>query len=1148
MTDTGGTLDFEVDATNPAIITKIVSDMYPNIIQTLMTEYVQNALDSHRLAKSTRKIDITLPHTSNRFYYEVRDYGVGMTPEEIKNVFRFIFRSTKRDSDSLAGGFGLGKMVFGPYAGMMHVNLFSGTQVDEYVLHMDPSQAKIVHVASRPSDQPKGVGIRIPTNKGDASRFVLLAPTIYYALEEEVNVKEGGLPDTPGLVQTAWEEYKNRRSSLEVDASGHKMEISYIHNSSLEIASTGLALFLGSLPFSIKPSNFSESLCKKIQALQAVILECEAHAPAVKIFISAEPGAFPVVPARTDIKYIDKAGQRIVVALTRLAEKLVEDRAEDMADGFRAAAKMTHKSFIPVLNLLQNNGPLLRACVAAGIKPPEVHDAPDLGRLFYGYCDRMRVYAVAMSLPPGRETASSSMFRAAIDAAHTPDPTASQAPWAPEDTGEPPLDRMQTARGNPPDGRLQLFERCVREDGDVFMLDRFFNKAGNGWLRDALRVLTHVKQIHTLRARDKSYSPSRQLFTWADWGGTRDIPPLGEKPPKILPGLMAPRTDYVQRSFYYDNREHHKMDIHGSPRIVNTSFVPVLLSLLMFHDVDMLAAFYKQPKRRIGVQRRGNALHQKLAQDYGEDYPHSYRAPILVELDLEPAEFFKKLKSLGVYVPERQWDFPDAEVLPKREKKARKSIGVSQWLTYTGSEPIPWDIRIEQSKYAPPPEWLKTLIKTVPNSTMFTVRTPMGAMRKRGYDIPTHPHMKMSNLTFLTSCAMYGGHSPFTPVVNVSTEENIPDDQINAYKLIHAQATLSKSWELIRAPAQNSLKVELALRHVKTKKVFAFLPDITPVRPLNHMKVTQVLYPKEWKSGVVVPYVAVILLEACSLLEHRCALITAPFKSEAITLIRKLKDAFGQDVLEAYRALRIAGLQAKVHQSSHVPRCDGNNIKWAVFRSQNGYTAPLLGSSDARFDMYIGNYEDEKCQEIRPVSRDHPAPVGMDTTDSLPWLELTQKLLGGVPHLVQFSLADRHKQCTGLVKGAEDVSPLMLMIRLRRVLRLAYLSTLVTPAQLDEATQPMPIFDKWPGVEPGRWFVHGHQTLHNRLFDGETKLGLARFFLEEGALPLECTNRHTVPHLVPNLNALALWHGMATRKEFAALKNLDFGLLPWLNC
>src|SRR5688572_23276532 len=93
---------------NPVVIMKIMrSKLYSNPIKVLIQEYLCNARDANREAGCDRAIEVHVPTKFNQSF-EVRDYGIGISPERMENVFIRYGESTKRGNNLQTGGFGIG--------------------------------------------------------------------------------------------------------------------------------------------------------------------------------------------------------------------------------------------------------------------------------------------------------------------------------------------------------------------------------------------------------------------------------------------------------------------------------------------------------------------------------------------------------------------------------------------------------------------------------------------------------------------------------------------------------------------------------------------------------------------------------------------------------------------------------------------------------------------------------------------------------------------------------------------------------------------------------------------------------------------------------------------------------------------------------
>jgi len=84
------------------------SGLYANKIRAIIRELSCNAVDSHTAAgKSDTPFDVHLPNALEP-YFSIRDYGTGLTHDQVTNIYTTYFESTKTDSNAFIGALGLG--------------------------------------------------------------------------------------------------------------------------------------------------------------------------------------------------------------------------------------------------------------------------------------------------------------------------------------------------------------------------------------------------------------------------------------------------------------------------------------------------------------------------------------------------------------------------------------------------------------------------------------------------------------------------------------------------------------------------------------------------------------------------------------------------------------------------------------------------------------------------------------------------------------------------------------------------------------------------------------------------------------------------------------------------------------------------------
>lgn len=154
------------------VLTLLRGQLYSNIIRTIAQEYMCNARDAHREINSSHtKIEVSLP-TAYDLHWKCRDFGPGISPERMSNVFIQYGNSTKRGSNTETGGFGLGaKSAFG-YSDSFIINTFIGGIKRSYCAVIDETERGILQLMSeQPTSEKNGTEIIVPVKNKDINQF-----------------------------------------------------------------------------------------------------------------------------------------------------------------------------------------------------------------------------------------------------------------------------------------------------------------------------------------------------------------------------------------------------------------------------------------------------------------------------------------------------------------------------------------------------------------------------------------------------------------------------------------------------------------------------------------------------------------------------------------------------------------------------------------------------------------------------------------------------------------------------------------------------------------------------------------------------------------------------------------------------------------
>lgn len=159
---------------------KILSDgLYTNKVQAIIRELSCNAYDAH-VAMGIPEIPFEI-HLPNRFepYFSIRDFGPGLSEDDIFQVYTTYFESTKTESNDYIGCLGLGSKSPFSYTNTFNVHSFQDNIVKIYAMFIDNSMPKISKIFEGHTDEPNGLYIKIATKDSDIHRFINEAKTVY---------------------------------------------------------------------------------------------------------------------------------------------------------------------------------------------------------------------------------------------------------------------------------------------------------------------------------------------------------------------------------------------------------------------------------------------------------------------------------------------------------------------------------------------------------------------------------------------------------------------------------------------------------------------------------------------------------------------------------------------------------------------------------------------------------------------------------------------------------------------------------------------------------------------------------------------------------------------------------------------------------
>lgn len=287
------TYQYEMSEGDMGSIFSILRDkLYKDKPLAVLREYACNAMDAHREAGiPDRPIQVTLPTYGDKNLV-VRDFGRGLSPSDVINVFRKYGKSTKKDSNETIGFFGIGAKSGHAYSSTFHITSHHAGVKTVYRSVVDERNIGFIEKLSEEPTSETGVEIKVPIQERDIDTFRSCAEKLFYHFtpHPELNVELA----------------KHDPSSYRVLASEH----GYLRSNSSWYTNSAIAV-MGGVPYEIDPERCGLNL---------------RNWSSFGINLFFPLGSVDVVPSREELEYT----QRTIQA--------VKEKFNQMVEGCRRAA------------------------------------------------------------------------------------------------------------------------------------------------------------------------------------------------------------------------------------------------------------------------------------------------------------------------------------------------------------------------------------------------------------------------------------------------------------------------------------------------------------------------------------------------------------------------------------------------------------------------------------------------------------------------------------------------------------------------------------------------------------------------------------------------------------------------------------------
>lgn len=179
ITNLSGSRKFTMTA-SPKAFQILSSGIYERKIEAIVRELSCNAYDSHVMAgKVDEPFVVTLPSAFNS-QFSVEDFGVGLTEDEVYDVYTTYFASTKTQSNDVIGALGLGSKTPFSYTDSFTIVARKDGKECTFTASIGQSgEPEVVKLFERPWLGSNGVKVTVEVASRDIREFVSCAEKVY---------------------------------------------------------------------------------------------------------------------------------------------------------------------------------------------------------------------------------------------------------------------------------------------------------------------------------------------------------------------------------------------------------------------------------------------------------------------------------------------------------------------------------------------------------------------------------------------------------------------------------------------------------------------------------------------------------------------------------------------------------------------------------------------------------------------------------------------------------------------------------------------------------------------------------------------------------------------------------------------------------
>lgn len=180
------TTNFSIEI-NESMFQMLTSNVYNDPTLAVVREWSTNACDACIAGDLDINYDVHLPTEEDRTF-SVRDYGIGLSPEDIVGMFSNLGASTKRDSNKYNGTLGIGRMAGLAVSDSFTVDSYYHGKLHSYVISVQKGVPVTMYLGESDTTEHNGLKMSVLVEVGDIYNYHVKAEKLYKYFDHKPNL------------------------------------------------------------------------------------------------------------------------------------------------------------------------------------------------------------------------------------------------------------------------------------------------------------------------------------------------------------------------------------------------------------------------------------------------------------------------------------------------------------------------------------------------------------------------------------------------------------------------------------------------------------------------------------------------------------------------------------------------------------------------------------------------------------------------------------------------------------------------------------------------------------------------------------------------------------------------------------------------